>query len=400
MKIAWKTFTLEQVTKFERGLTYSKKDEVVHSKNIVLRANNINLRTNELDFTELKYISDNIIIPKNKKVLKDSLIICTASGSKSHLGKVALINQDYDFAFGGFMGQITPNRDVNPKFLFYLMTSPSYKRFIERLNDGVNINNLKFDDLKIFTFLLPPLPEQQRIVEILDQSFAAIEQAIANTKKNLQNAKDLFETYLQSIFSVKDNGWENKKIIQIASLRSGNSLEPILEKDKGELPYLKVADMNLPENEKYIITSSRFVNYSEINKHGVIPKGSTIFPKRGGAIYTNKKRLTSCEIWMDLNLMAVTPNSEILPLFMYYFFISIDLKKFSNGSSIPQINNYDIEPLMITYPDLQVQKIIIEDLENISKETQNLESNYKQKLQLLTELKQSILQKAFTGELT
>ncbi len=76
------------------------------SSNIVLRANNIDLKTNALDFSELKYINDDFVIPKEKKVTKGSLIICTASGSKSHLGKIALIDDDYDYAFGGFMGQL------------------------------------------------------------------------------------------------------------------------------------------------------------------------------------------------------------------------------------------------------------------------------------------------------
>ena len=91
MKAEWKTEPLGALCDFSRGLTYAKNDEVDSSDNVVLRATNINLATNLLDFAELKYISDKVAVPDSKKVKKNSLMICTASGSKSHLGKVAFI---------------------------------------------------------------------------------------------------------------------------------------------------------------------------------------------------------------------------------------------------------------------------------------------------------------------
>lgn len=89
----WKVEKLGDVVDFQRGLTYSKKDEVDYSSNIVLRATNVDVNTNTLDFSELKYINEKIVVPKERKVRKGSLIICTASGSKSHLGKVAQIGR-------------------------------------------------------------------------------------------------------------------------------------------------------------------------------------------------------------------------------------------------------------------------------------------------------------------
>ena len=204
MKQSWEIKKMFDVVDFQRGLTYSKNDEVDFSENIVLRSNNVDLKTNKLDFTELRYINPKIVIPENKKVAKGSLLICTANGSKSHLGKVALIDDDYNYAFGGFMGLIKPKKNLNSVFLFYLMTSDAYKKFIGTLSDGANINNLKFGDLGNFEIPLPPLSEQQSIVSILDEAFAAIAKSKANAEQNIENAKELFESYLQNIFRNKN----------------------------------------------------------------------------------------------------------------------------------------------------------------------------------------------------
>jgi type I restriction enzyme S subunit len=133
MKDGWETRALADVCEFQRGLTYSKCDEVDFSSNVVLRANNVDLAKNQLDLSELKYINDQIQIPFSKVLGQGSLLICTASGSKSHLGKVAFIDKDYGHAFGGFMGQITPLPSILSRFLFYALTSESYKRFVSAL---------------------------------------------------------------------------------------------------------------------------------------------------------------------------------------------------------------------------------------------------------------------------
>lgn len=115
MQNSWQTKKLGDICNFQRGLTYSKKDEVDFSDNVVLRSNNIDLKSSLLDLSDLRYINNKIIIPDNKKVQKDSIIICTANGSKNHLGKIALIDDDYGYAFGGFMGQLRPNKYIDSK---------------------------------------------------------------------------------------------------------------------------------------------------------------------------------------------------------------------------------------------------------------------------------------------
>jgi type I restriction enzyme S subunit len=239
MKSRWKTEPLGELCELQRGLTYTKSDEVDISDKIVLRATNIDLSTNLLDLSELRYINDKFAIPSSKKVKKDSLIICTASGSKSHLGKVAYVDDDYDYAFGGFMGMITPKNGLVPRYLFHLLTSGAYKDFIGALSDGTNINNLKFDDLRNFPVPYPPRPEQQRIVGILDEAFEGITTAKANVEKNLQNARAVFESHLQSVFTQRGGGWVERRLGDVVTRLTNGYVGPTRDiYHESGVPYL------------------------------------------------------------------------------------------------------------------------------------------------------------------
>lgn len=190
---------LADLCEFQRGLTYKKSEEVAFSSNVVLRANNINLSDHSLNFDDLRYISQKI--PSTKKVRGRSILICTASGSKAHLGKVAYVESDLDYGFGGFMGLITPKNDVDPKYLFFVMISPKFKDHLAKVTDGANINNLKFSDIEDFSVPIPPLPEQHRIVEILDQAFDGIAKAKANAESKLKHLEALQGSILHQAFS-------------------------------------------------------------------------------------------------------------------------------------------------------------------------------------------------------
>lgn len=246
----------------------------------------------------------------------------------------------------------------------------------------------------------PSLPEQQRIVGILDEAFEAISAARANAEQNRQNARALFESYLQSVFSQRGEGWIETTIGDMCTLKSGTSVNVSLEKPTGDLAYVKVSDMSHAGNETEIYSSSRFLNMCDVGKNAIFPVGTTIFPKRGGAILTNKKRLTAVPICADLNIMGVIPPDSLSAQLLYYYFLNVDMKRLGNGSSIPQINNYDIAPLMLSFPENKEQQYkLVKNIDALHKETQRLESLYQSKITALDELKQSLLQQAFSGQL-
>ena len=155
------------------------------------------------------------------------------------------------------------------------------------------------------------------------------------------------------------NGWEGVRLGDIVYLKSGTTFDKEIELKGGGTPYLKVADMNLQENNKEIITSSRFIEETDEIRRYIIPRNSIIFPKRGGAIATNKKRIVRQNIFVDLNTMALCCPDNVYLEYLFYWFLQVDLWSLNNGTSVPQINNTDIEPLLFFLPPLNEQRRIV-----------------------------------------
>lgn len=409
MKLDWKTEPLGELCEFQRGLTYAKDDEVEVSGNVVLRATNIDLTTNLLSFDELKYISDKVVVPNSKRVKRGSLMICTASGSKTHLGKVAYIDDDYGYAFGGFMGMITPKNNLNSRYLFHLMTSPSYKNFIAELSDGANINNLKFDDLKKFPIPHPPLSEQKRIVAILDKAFDGIAIAKANTEKNLQNARVIFESYLQSTFIQCGTEWVKSDLKSITTkIGSGATPRGGGESYKTEgvslIRSLNVHDLGFKYAKLAFIDSSQADELSnvEVQPHDVL-------------LNITGASVARCAIVPDDVLPArvnqhvsiIRPKADKLDAdFLHYLLISKPYKNRllktggEGGSTRQAVTKAQIEEFLIEYPaSLKEQKVIVAKLNAILAETHNLVRVYERKLAAFDALKKSLLHQAFAGEL-
>ncbi len=323
----------------------------------------------------------------------ESLIL---PGNGVNVGEVFYYNGEFDAYQRTY---IVNNIKIFPKYLHYHMLL-YWKELGTKLQYGSATNFIKIGNFQNYDVSYPPLPEQQRIVAILGEAFAAIAKAKANAEQNLKNSKELFESYLQGVFENKGEGWEENILKDVCELKSGTTISPSLERTEGDVLYTKVGDMNLPDNEVEINTSSRFVNSREIKINQIIPQGAIIFPKRGGAIATNKKRKIIKPTIVDLNTMAIIPSKKIDNDYFFHWFQLFDLNSISNGANIPQINNYSFDEVYIPYPkSIREQQLIVQKLEALSAETKKLEAIYQQKINDLEELKKSVLQKAFNGEL-
>lgn len=386
MKKGWETKKLDDVCDVQRGLTYSGKDAVDFSSNVVLRATNICLKTSKIDLTELKYLRDDFEVKESYRLKLGSLLVCFSSGSKTHLGKIALVDREYDASFGGFIGQITPNDHIAPKYLFYNLISESYRNYISRLTDGVNINNLKAKDLKNFPIPIPPLPEQEKIVEILDKAFAAIDQAKANIEQNIANAKELFQSKLNQIFSQKGEGWVEKQLGEVCENLDSRRI-PITKnkRTEGPIPYYG---------------ASGIVDY--VADH-IFDEDLLLVSEDGANLLARTYPIAfsiSGKTWVNNHAHVLRFREMTSQVFIEHYLNSIKLDEYISGMAQPKLNQKKLNSIKVPFPDLEKQKEINTVIVGLDNSLKKVCSIYQTKLASLDELKKSILQKAFAGELT
>lgn len=193
---------LGDVCEFRRGLTYTKADEVKESSKVVLRSNNIDLNTGKLAFEELKCLREDFQVPREKYVFANTILMCMANGSKQHLGKVAFIADDLNYAFGGFMGLLVPH-GIDAKYFYMTLTAQQFREHIKGLQAGANINNLKFSDLENYPVTMPPLDMQAKIVAKLDAAKEKCAQLKAAAERGLKAAEDLRKAILAEAFQTE-----------------------------------------------------------------------------------------------------------------------------------------------------------------------------------------------------
>ena len=231
--------------------------------------------------------------------------------------------------------------------------------------------------------------EQEQIAETIGH----VDNTIAARRKQLALLDQLVKSRFIELFgdqTANPYAWQQTSIGACCTLKSGTSLPADRENEGGAIPYVKVGDMNYPGNEQYITTSSRFVSEQTAGT-GVFPVGTVVFPKRGGAIGTNKKRLTRIPICADLNVMGVTAGRRLTPQYLMAYFNTVDLGTLNNGSSVPQINNKDIAPLLICIPPMALQEQFAAFVEQTDKSKLAVQKG----LQELEIMKKSLMQQYF-----
>jgi type I restriction enzyme S subunit len=388
MKEGWEYKRLKDVASFTRGLTYSKNDEAEISDNIVLRSNNVDLSTGKLNFDELKYLRPEFSIPEEKRVKKGSLLMCMSNGSKTHLGKVALINEDYPYAFGGFMALVTPNEELTPQFFLYSLSSPAYKDFIKKLSEGANINNIKVKELELFTIPIPPLSEQQSIVDYLDSAFEKIDAMKANAEKALNEAKALFQASLKEMLEPKE-GWEEKTINDVAQFRNGIAHEKDIE-EGGNFIVI---------NSKFVATEGTIRKYADkqlsplytndiVMVMSDVPKGKTLA----------KCYIIECDNKYSLNQRICAFKSKGLDTRLLYYMLNRNpnLLKYDNGENQTNLRKNQILECPVAYPtQINEQQFIVETLDSLKSKVDRLQANYDKISQECDTLKQAILRQVF-----
>ncbi len=301
----------------------------------------------------------------------------------------------------GTLQYILPKENIDLDYLHYALMSVDFKKYIA----GAAIPHIYFKDYKNEPFLWMPLPEQQRIVSILNEAFAAIDKAKANAEQNLKNARELFESSLEGVFEKAGVNWKEKSLEELVDERCTLSYGIVQpgEEFEGGIPIVRPTDLT----SKYIkIEGLKRIDprLADGYKRTMLAGDELLLCVRGttGVVSIATTELKGSNV--TRGIVPIRFNKNILNQeFGYYLLISNYVQKQirskTYGTALMQINIGDLRNLTAPYPSLEEQISITRQLDALRDDSQKLEVLYQKKIENLNELKKSILKKAFSGEL-
>ena len=298
---------------------------------------------------------------------------------------------------------LVPRNGLDSKYLYYYL-----KSIVPLLNDlgtGATFKELSGGKLKEVSVPVAPLSEQHRIVAILDEAFDGIATAKANAEKNLQNARALFESHLQSVFTERGEGWVEKPLEEIVDAQCSLSygiVQPGNDFPSG-LPVVRPTDLTskvIAVDGLKRIDPKLADGYKRTTLRGnellLCVRGST------GVVAVTSPELAGANVTRGIVPIMFEP-SLLRQEFGYFLMTSeavqSQIRAKTYGAALMQINIGDLRKISVSFPPIKEQERMAEKLEDLSGETQRLESLYQRKLAALDELKQSLLHQAFSGKL-
>ena len=413
-----------------------------------------NIDRGQVLFDDYRLISENAFASENARTrIAPGDVLLTIVGT---IGRTAVVPEGSPpFSLQRSVAVLTPSANLLPKFLCYQLESPAIQKHFEANARGTAQKGVYLKTLGQTPIVLPPVDVQREIVFELEKQFSRLDEAVVNlqrVKANLKRYKasvlkaavegrlveteatlalregrtyESGELLLQRILEERrakwagrgkfsepeapasthptsiPDGWCGSTVPQIATISSGNTPAGILDlvKPDGDLPWFKVGDMNHEENQHSMLHSDAWLTHQQVEELGLrtFPPQTVIFPKRGGAIATNKKRLLCSPGACDLNVMGITPFDEVAPYF-FLWFESVDLGKLSDGSNIPQINNKDIVPLIVPLPPLAEQARIVAEVDRHLSIIREVEGEVDANLLRAQALRQTTLAQAFSND--
>ncbi len=280
---------------------------------------------------------------------------------------------------------IRPNKQlIEPRFLMY-----SFIRSSDELNAqgrGVAQKGIYLETLRVLELLLPPPPEQQRIVALLDEAFAGLATAKANAERNLQNARAIFESHLQSVFSQLGEGWEETTLDRISTNLDSRRV-PITKniRSSGEYPYYGASGI-VDYVADYIFEGDNLL---------VSEDGANLLARSTPIAFS-----VSGKYWVNNHAHILHFENMATQRFVEFYLKSIKLDDYITGAAQPKLNQKALNSIPIPIPSsVEVQAQIVDSVVTLQAETQRLSSLYERKLAALEELKKSLLHQAFNGEL-
>jgi type I restriction enzyme S subunit len=337
-----------------------------------------------------------------KRVRTNDIIFATI---RPTLQRIAVVPEHLDkqvCSTGYFV--LRPKPGVDHRFVYYSLFTEDFTGQMESLQKGASYPAVTDGDVRAQEIPVPPLAEQQRIVGLLDEAFEGLATAKANAEKNLQNARALFESHLQSVFTQRGPGWVDTALGGVCGFVRGpfgGSLKKSIFVADGYAVYEQQhAIYDQFDDVRYFIDEAKF---KEMKRFELLPD-DLIMSCSGtmGRVAIVPKDIKRGII--NQALLKLTPSSKILNTFLKSWMESEAfqdaLKEYSGGAAIQNVASVKIlKEIKVPLPSMSDQKRVVEDLDDLHEQTQRLARLYSRKLAALEALKKSLLHQAFSGAL-
>lgn len=384
-----------------RGVSYKKHDvhnEKMENDCLILRGGNI--IEGGLDLNADNVYVDKSLVSEAQLIRKNDIIIVSSTGSVKVIGRAGLAFYDYnDVAFGAFLTLARPKNGCNKSFVDLFFQSFLYRQSIRELASGVNINNIRSEYITNMTFPLPPLSEQQRIVERIEELFAKLDEA----KERLQEAADSFAVRKAAILhkaftgeltkqwrrenGVSDESWEEKKLSEITE-----------NQDSKRIPLSKSQRDNMNRIYDYYGASGIIDKVDDY-----IFEGKKLLIGEDGANLVTRSKdiafIADGKYWVNNHAHILDAKDTVLLMYLCHYINNMDLIPYVTGSAQPKLTQAKMNNIKIFLPTLPEQHEIVRLIDDLLARERAAQQATEQALASIDLMKKSILARAFRGEL-
>jgi type I restriction enzyme S subunit len=377
--VSWKTVELNEVCDFQNGFAF--KSNLFTAEGLpILRISNI--QNQKIDTSSLVYFNKESYKERIEQYeVKPNDLLIAMSGATT--GKIGFNNTDKIFYLNQRVGNFKPRNSLDKKYLYYFLSTQVEKNL--SISAGAAQPNLSTEQIKGMLIPLPLIAIQQKIVAKLDAIFAEIDTATVTAEANVNNAKQLFESYLKNVFENKSKKFESKKINEI-SINLDSKRVPITKdlRTNGDVPYYGASGI-----VDYV---SDFLFEEDILL--VSEDGANLLDRNYPIAFS-----VSGKSWVNNHAHVLKFENMISQKFVEFYLNSISLKPYVSGMAQPKLNQGMLNKIPIPFPNITIQKDLVNDFETMKENRNILLNSYVKKNSELALLKNSILQKAFSGEL-
>jgi type I restriction enzyme S subunit len=401
----WPIFNLGDICQFQNGFAFKSKYFEI-SGTPILRISNI--QGGSIDLKRIAYTNPELYKENlDKYLVMDGDLLIAMSGATT--GKIGINQTGLKFLLNQRVGKFIPSHKLDKQFLYYFLSTKVEE--LLGISAGAAQPNLSTEQIKEMKVPLPSIPEQKRIVSVLDTVFSDLEQARAKTEQNLKNARELFDSYLQQVFSQKGEGWVDLPLGRVCTFKHGFAFKSEFFVDESDLILLTPG--NFYEDGGYRDRGGKQKYYKgEFPKEFLLSEGSllvamteqaagllgssALVPK--GHNFLHNQRLGLVEITSEF-------KNKVSLKFLFHLFntkhFRQKVQKTATGLKVRHTSPKKMEVISVPFlMNLNEQEAIAQKLFKAKERAIELETIYQKKLNAIDELKKSILQKAFSGELT